>query len=65
MRMFGSRVRLDRHLLARARRAADLTGYASVEEFVVHAVEKELARLEQSEPEDEIKRRLKGLGYLS
>jgi hypothetical protein len=63
--MFGSRVRLDKQLLARARRAAARAGYASVEEFVTHAVEKELARLEQSEPEEEIRKRLKGLGYIS
>lgn len=63
--MFGTRVRLDRRLVARAKRAADLAGYSSVEELVTHAVEKELARLEQSDTEDEIRKKLKGLGYLS
>jgi hypothetical protein len=65
MTMFGSRVKLDRQLLARARRAADLAGYSSVEELVTHAVEKELARLEQGDPDEEVRKRLKGLGYLS
>ncbi len=63
--MFGPRVRLDKQLLARAKRAADLAGYSSVEELITHAVEKEVARLEQSESEAEIRKKLKGLGYLS
>lgn len=63
--MFGSRVKLDKQLLTRAKRAADLAGYSSVEELVSHAVEKEVAQLEQAESEEEIRKKLKGLGYLS
>jgi hypothetical protein len=63
--MFGTRIRIDKHLLARARRAAARAGYASVEELVTHAVEKELARLEERDREEEIRKRLKGLGYIS
>jgi len=52
--MFGSgRVKLDKALVARAKRYADMAGYSSVEEFITHALEKE------------IKKRLKGLGYIS
>lgn len=58
-------VALDKALMTRVRRYAALAGYASPEEFVVHAVEKELAKLDASESEEEIKRRLKGLGYIS
>jgi hypothetical protein len=36
-----------------------------VEEFITHALEKELAKLETADSEDDIKKRLKGLGYLS
>jgi metal-responsive CopG/Arc/MetJ family transcriptional regulator len=65
MNMFGSRVKLDKRLLMRVRRAVDLAGYSSVEEFITHAIEKELAQLENAETEEEIRRKLKGLGYLS
>ncbi|HUE87953.1 MAG TPA: hypothetical protein VMO26_17915 [Vicinamibacterales bacterium] len=58
-------VTLDKELMARVRRYAALTGYASPREFVVHAVEKELAKLDDSESDEEITRRLKGLGYIS
>ena len=64
--MFGrNRITLDKALLAKARRYADLSGYASVEEFITHVLEKEIAHLEAAATEEEIRKRLKGLGYLS
>ena len=63
--MFGNRVKLDKALLAKIKRYADLAGYSSVEEFITHALEKEIAGLEQSESEQELKKKLKGLGYIS
>ena len=63
--MFGSGVKLDKALVARAKRYADLAGYSSVEEFISHVLERELAKLDGSDSEEEIKRKLKGLGYIS
>ena len=63
--MFGSGIKLDKALIARVKRYSDLAGYSSVEEFITHALEKELAQLEKDDSEDEIKKKLKGLGYIS
>jgi len=63
--MFGSKVKLDRDLLARVKRYSDIAGYSSVQEFITHALEKELALLEEADSEDEIRKRLQGLGYIS
>ena len=63
--MFGSGIKLDKALIARVKRYSDLAGYSSVEEFITHALEKELALLEKADSEDEIKKKLKGLGYIS
>ena len=63
--MFGSGIKLDKALIARVKRYSDLAGYSSVEEFITHAPEKELAQLEKADSEDEIKKKLKGLGYIS
>ena len=64
--MFGrSSIKLDKDLLVRVKRHADLAGYSSVDECVTHALEKELAQLEEADSEDDIKKRLKGLGYIS
>lgn len=63
--MFGSKIKLDKDLLRRARKYAKLAGYSSVEEFITHVLERQLARLEESDSEEEIKKKLRGLGYLS
>ncbi len=63
--MFGSGIKLDKALLAKVKRYADLAGYSSVDEFVTHVLEKELAKVEGSESEEDIKKKLKGLGYIS
>jgi hypothetical protein len=63
--MFGSRIKLDKALVVKVKRYADLAGYSSVEEFITHALEKEIAQLEGAESEQELKNKLKGLGYIS
>ena len=63
--MWGSKVRIDKSLLEKATRYAQVAGYSSAEEFINHVVEKELAQLEDADSEEEIKKRMKGLGYIS
>ena len=68
--MFGSyKVKLEGDLLDKVKRCADACGYSSLDEFVVHALEKEVNKvLPPSEggdtPKEIIKRRLQGLGYI-
>ena len=63
--MFGPKIKLERALFEKVKKYSELAGYSSVEEFVTHALEKELAKLEDVSSEEEIKNRLKGLGYIS
>lgn len=64
--MFGyTKVKLETSLVERIRRFAEIAGYSSPEEFITHALEKELAQLEDADSEEEIKKRLQGLGYMS
>ena len=63
--MFGTSIKLDKALYAKVKRYADLAGYSSVDEFVTHALEKEIAQLEEADSEEDIKKKLKGLGYIS
>ncbi len=63
--MFGSKVKLDKHLLEKVKRYSEMAGYSSVDEFITHALEKEIAQLEEADSEEEIKKRLQGLGYIS
>jgi metal-responsive CopG/Arc/MetJ family transcriptional regulator len=64
--MFGKvSIKIDKDLLAKVKKYADIAGYSTAEEFITHALEKELAKLEDADSEEEIRKRLKGLGYIS
>ena len=63
--MFGPKVKLEKVLYEKIKMYAEIAGYSSVEEFVHHALEKELKQFERSESEEEIRQKLKGLGYIS
>ena len=60
-----AKVKLDKDLLEKIKKYANISGYSSAEEFIVHCLEKELEKLEGSDSEEEIKKKLKGLGYIS
>ena len=62
----GSKIKLDRDLLDRAVRVSRAAGYASVEEFVAHVLERELDKLDKDGVDaEEIRKRMQGLGYIS
>jgi len=64
--MFGGpKIKLDKDLFDRVSKIAKLSGYANVDEFVVHVLEKELAAVEDGGSDEEIKKKLEGLGYIS
>jgi len=63
--MFGSKIKIDKELLEKAKKFATIAGYSSVEEFITHVIEKEIKKLEGSDSEEEIKKKLQGLGYIS
>jgi predicted transcriptional regulator len=62
------RIKLDDDLMEKVKQCAAKAGYSSPEEFVIHTLEKEVARVLSSEaqgdPEEEVKKRLRGLGYI-
>jgi len=62
--MLGPKVKIDRELYRRLARCAEAAGYSSTDEFVRHALEKAAAALESAGTEEEIRKRLQGLGYL-
>ena len=64
--MFRTRkVKLDKALVDTIEEFARIAGYSSVSEFITHTLEKELSMLEGSDSEEEVKKRLRGLGYIS
>ena len=59
-----SKIKIDAGLYDRVKVVAEKAGYGSVDEFVVHMIEKELEKIETAESDDEVTERLRGLGYL-
>lgn len=62
--MFEPTVKVKKELWERIKICAGKSGYSSPEEFVLHVLEREVARLDDTQSDEEIARKLKGLGYL-
>jgi hypothetical protein len=67
--VLGHRIKLDDDLLEKVKKCAVIAGYASPDEFVIHVLEREVAAIlgsgsESDEAEEEVRKRLKGLGYI-
>jgi len=57
-------VKLKKSLCDRARVVVEKVGYSSLEEFIEHAMERDLNRLEQAQSKEDLIQKLQGLGYL-
>jgi len=62
--MANTSVKLQKATWQRVKRCSEAAGYSSPEEFVEHVLTKELAKLEDAESDEEIVKKLQGLGYL-
>jgi hypothetical protein len=59
-----SKINIDGALYERAQKAAASAGYSSIDEFIAHAIENELKRLNVEEAEQQVADQLRGLGYI-
>lgn len=57
-------IKIRKELYQRMETCANAGGYSSPVEFIEHILERELAKLEDAESDEEIVRKLKGLGYI-
>jgi hypothetical protein len=57
-------IKIDKELWSKVKKCSEAGGYSAPEEFVEHVLEKELAAFEENDSDEEIARKLKGLGYL-
>jgi hypothetical protein len=63
----GSKIKLEKDLMDRLKQVTEVAGYSSVEEFVTHVLEREIAQINpegNSDPEA-MREKLRGLGYIS
>jgi hypothetical protein len=59
-----AKLKVEDALFDRAKRAAEVAGYADVDEFVAACIEKEIQRLKIEEDEARVSDQLRGLGYI-
>jgi len=57
-------IKLNKDLAGKIKRVAAAGGYSSPQEFVEHVLEREVAKLDDTQSDEEILRKLKGLGYI-
>ena len=66
--MFGYRLKIEGELLEKSKKCAEASGYSSLDEFLLHTIEKEVTRLlgpdEGTQTPEEVTKRLQGLGYI-
>ena len=62
--MAGNKIKLDKDLYQRIQKVSKIAGYSSVEEFVIHLIEKELSQIEDQSSDEKIIEKLQGLGYM-
>ena len=58
------KIKLEADLYERVKKVANLAGYTTADEFIIHMIEKELSVLESADSDEEVTERLRGLGYL-
>ena len=59
-----AKIKIESNLLAKAKDAAESAGYTSVEEFITHLIETELAKNQPSDTDEKVADQLRGLGYI-
>jgi hypothetical protein len=59
-----AKIKIDNNLYDRLKKVTEVAGYSSVEEFVVHMIEKELEQIEVPNDDKAVEERLRGLGYI-
>lgn len=68
----GNKLKLEDDLYEKLKRCATAGGYASPEEFATHVLEREVEKIlsgtgdsaREREAEEEVRKRLQGLGYI-
>ncbi len=59
------KLKIEKELYEKIKNCAIIAGYSSIDEFVVHVLEKEVSLIEDAENDPDVVNRLKGLGYIS
>ncbi len=59
------KIKIDNELFQKAKTFAEEKGYSSVEEFLAHLIETAVISQGADDNDEDVMKRLKGLGYIS
>jgi metal-responsive CopG/Arc/MetJ family transcriptional regulator len=59
-----AKVKITDELFEKITKLSEIAGYSSPDEFVQHALEKEVNQMDDSGDEDAVRKKLQGLGYI-
>jgi len=59
-----AKVKITDELFDKVAKLSEIAGYSSPDEFVQHALEKEVSQLDDSGDEEAVRKKLQGLGYI-
>ena len=59
-----AKIKIDANLFDRAKTAAEVAGYSSVEEFITHLIEQGIEQAGSDDTDEQISEKLRGLGYI-
>jgi hypothetical protein len=59
-----AKVKITDELFDKIVKLAEIAGYSSPDEFIQHALEKEVDQLDEGGDEEAVKKKLQGLGYI-
>jgi metal-responsive CopG/Arc/MetJ family transcriptional regulator len=59
------KIKIDKELYIKVKHVSEIAGYSSVEEFISHLLEKTVDQAGPEEKDEDVLKRLQGLGYIS
>lgn len=59
-----AKIKITDELYEKVLKLSEIAGYSSPDEFVQHALEKEVSELDEGGDEEAVKKKLQGLGYI-
>lgn len=62
--MLSPTIKLKKATWDRVKKVSEVAGYSSPQEFIEHIIDKELEKLEESDSNEKLLEKLKGLGYI-
>ena len=60
-----AKIKIDNELYKKVKLFSEENGYSSAEEFIVHLLEKVVSQSDPGELDEDLAKRLQGLGYIS